>query len=408
MTDSIKLPVEIEYHFRWENPCFKQKIEVFACDAHVATVDKLGTLFLKPLPCLREVSHAARVWAGWEKATPDNRPPTTDSRPPTTDDPWKYPEGYSRPPTTKNQPPTSDLQPKPETRKLVLLSEDQSRTIKELLWVAEGESAVDAEKVRELSVAINMLTDYQPPMTPTLGSTRRGIGNTRRGTAESRPPTNDIRPLTVDENRLPLTRLDILRLVVERYQQCVSKLLTLFPFDPLGESPAHFYIERLEALIDRKLLIPNLPLNPTSAPITREQTSAIRQLIRASYFNVPGLHSHVLLEVFDHLILEANCEFDECTCERDATAHSQDCPIVRKYCLMVPGGTIFPPADWPGWARTPDARPPTTDRRLPTTETPLDSSDLRTAMHHCPECRAVGEPDDHRHKPWCSKVVGSP
>jgi hypothetical protein len=181
---------------------------------------------------------------------------------------------------------------------LVLLSEDQSRTIKEVLWVAEGESAVDAEKVRELS-----------------------------GTAESRPPTNDIRPLTADENRLPLTRLDILRLVVERYQQCVSKLLTLFPFDPLGESPAHFYIERLEALIDRKLLIPNLPLNPTSAPITREQTSAIRQLIRASYFNVPGLHSHVLLEVFDHLILEANCEFDECTCERDATAHSQDYPI---------------------------------------------------------------------------------
>ena len=295
MTDSIKLPVEIEYHFHWENPCFKQKIEVFACDAHVATVDKLGTLHRSlHVPCGIEVTHAARIWAGWEKATPDERLPITESRLPT---------------------------------------------------------------------------------------------------AESRLPTENHQ----DEIKL-----------VERYQQCVSKLLTLFPFDPLVESPAHFYIERLEALVKRKLLIPNLPLKPPSTLITREQASAIRQLIRASYFNLPGLHVHVLLEVFDSLILEANCEFDECTCERDATAHSQDCPIVRKYCLMVPGGTIFPPADWPGWARTPDARPPTTDRRLPTTETPLDSSDLRTAMHHCPECRAVGEPDDHRHKPWCSKVVGSP
>ena len=247
MTDSIKLPVEIEYHFHWENPCFKQKIEVFACDAHVATVDKLATIHRSlHVPCGIEVTHAARVWAGWEKATPDNRPPTTDSRPPTTE-----------------------------------------------------------------------------------------------GTAESRPPTNDIRPLTADENRLPLTRLDILRLVVERYQQCVSKLLTLFPFDPLGESPAHFYIERLEALIDRKLLIPNLPLNPTSAPITREQTSAIRQLIRASYFNVPGLHSHVLLEVFDHLILEANCEFDEINSKENALkCRTRGCtsPLCHKpWCSKVVG-----------------------------------------------------------------------
>ena len=24
---------------------------------------------------------------------------------------------------------------------------------------------------------------------------------------------------------------------------------------------------------------------------------------------------------------------------------------------------------------------------------------------HCLECMAVGEPDDNRHKPWCSKVI---
>lgn len=327
MTDSIKLPVEIEYHFRWENPYFKQKVEVFSCSEHVATVDKAGTLSLKKLPCSREVSHAARVWAGWKKPSPDVRAPTTDSRPP-----------------------TSDVQSPTDRRKLVLLNEEQSRTIKELLWVAEGESAVDAEKVRELSVAINMLTDYQPP------------------TANDQPQTTDSQPPTA-ENRLPTeNRQDEVKLV-ERYQQCVSKLLTLFPFDPLGESTAHFYIERLEALIDRKLLIANLPLNPTSTPITREQASAIRQLIRASYFNVPGLHVHVLLEVFDRLILEANCEFDECTYERNATAHSQDYPIVRRHCLMVQEGTLFPPANWPGWARTPES---SESGRSPKPEPPLD------------------------------------
>lgn len=152
MTDSIKLPVEIEYNFRWENPCFKRKIEVFACSEHVATVDEIGTLHLNSdVPCRIEVTRAARIWAGWEKATPDSRPPTTDSRPPTTD----------------------------------------------------------------------------------------------------------------------------------------------------------------------SSLIANLPLNPANTPITREQASAIRQLIRASYFNVPGLHSHVLLEVFDRLILEGNCIFDDGKVKKD-------------------------------------------------------------------------------------------
>jgi len=104
MTDSIKLPVEIEYHFRWENPCFKQKIEIFACDEHVATVDKIGTLHLNShVPCQIEATRAARVWAGWEKATTDSQLPSTDSRHPTADDPWKYPEGYDRPPTAERR-----------------------------------------------------------------------------------------------------------------------------------------------------------------------------------------------------------------------------------------------------------------------------------------------------------------
>lgn len=44
--------------------------------------------------------------------------------------------------------------------------------------------------------------------------------------------------------------------ILERYQRCVSQLLNLFPSDPLGDSPAHYYIERLEALIEKQLLTP--------------------------------------------------------------------------------------------------------------------------------------------------------
>lgn len=28
--------------------------------------------------------------------------------------------------------------------------------------------------------------------------------------------------------------------------------------------------------------------------------------------------------------------------------------------------------------------------------------DIRPLLHCCPECGATGEPEDHRHKPWCS------
>ena len=38
--------------------------------------------------------------------------------------------------------------------------------------------------------------------------------------------------------------------------------------------------------------------------------------------------------------------------------------------------------------------------------------DLRELLRHCPECKAVGEPTDNRHKPWCShtdtKIIACP
>jgi len=48
--------------------------------------------------------------------------------------------------------------------------------------------------------------------------------------------------------------------VVARYQQCVHRILAMFDGDPLGEHPAHYLIERLEALLDRGLI------GPTSEP----------------------------------------------------------------------------------------------------------------------------------------------
>lgn len=269
MTDSIKLPVEIEYHFRWENPCFRQKIEVFACDEHVATVDKIGTLHLNShVPCRTEVSRAARVWAGWEKATTDDRAPSTDNRPPTT---------------------------------------------------------------------------------------------------ESR-------------------------------------------------------------------------FNPANTRITREQANAIRQLIRASYFNLPGLHSHVLLEVFDNLILEGNCVFDEINSkENTLKCRTRGCtsPLCSHKTDLSSNSSRSPKADVlsSDSGQSPKPEAPLDDRCTNCKEFDLDGCascgplthakvygvddsesevrsqkpndavpDMRITMHHCPECRAVGEPDDHRHKPWCSKA----
>jgi len=79
-TDSVRLSVEIEYFFRWKNPCFKREVEVFACDQMVAVVDQIGTLHTDTghhYPCPLEVTQAARAWAGWTKAV-ESKSTTTD------------------------------------------------------------------------------------------------------------------------------------------------------------------------------------------------------------------------------------------------------------------------------------------------------------------------------------------
>jgi hypothetical protein len=54
--------------------------------------------------------------------------------------------------------------------------------------------------------------------------------------------------------------------VIERYQKCTSKLFDLFESDPLGNHPAHFYIQRLEALIGLNLLRPVQPAGEAKLP----------------------------------------------------------------------------------------------------------------------------------------------
>jgi len=80
-------------------------------------------------------------------------------------------------------------------------------------------------------------------------------------------------------------------LLVERYQRCVIELLSMFPSDPLGNCPAHFYIERLEELIKQKLLRPNLPDsksnydNRLSNIMTSEQSYAVGEFLGRGYDN---------------------------------------------------------------------------------------------------------------------------
>ena len=49
-------------------------------------------------------------------------------------------------------------------------------------------------------------------------------------------------------------------LLIRRYQTCASRILGLFPKDPLApEDPAHTYIERLESVLDHGWLTPTTP-----------------------------------------------------------------------------------------------------------------------------------------------------
>lgn len=62
-------------------------------------------------------------------------------------------------------------------------------------------------------------------------------------------------------------KVDNVQQLIGRYQHCTAQLLALFPHDPLGDSEAHYYIERLEALIEKKLL----------QPVTEDRISTIPQ-----------------------------------------------------------------------------------------------------------------------------------
>lgn len=70
MSDSIRATVEITFYFRWQNPCRREKVEVFAGDELVCIVDDRGTLTVScVVPCPRNVINAAREFAGWTTAT---------------------------------------------------------------------------------------------------------------------------------------------------------------------------------------------------------------------------------------------------------------------------------------------------------------------------------------------------
>lgn len=47
--------------------------------------------------------------------------------------------------------------------------------------------------------------------------------------------------------------------LIKRYQAVAIRIWEIFPSDPLGDSPAHFWIERLEAIVDKGLLVPSAP-----------------------------------------------------------------------------------------------------------------------------------------------------
>jgi hypothetical protein len=57
--------------------------------------------------------------------------------------------------------------------------------------------------------------------------------------------------------------------VLNRYQNCAQRIWELFEEDPLGNSSAHFLIERLEALLDQGLLVPKESAVPKGSWISR-------------------------------------------------------------------------------------------------------------------------------------------
>lgn len=62
--------------------------------------------------------------------------------------------------------------------------------------------------------------------------------------------------MSADKSFLP-PEADRVPNLVERYQQCALRIWKLFSSDPLSvDDPAHFWIERLESILDHNLLAP--------------------------------------------------------------------------------------------------------------------------------------------------------
>jgi hypothetical protein len=62
----------------------------------------------------------------------------------------------------------------------------------------------------------------------------------------------EIREL-LEDGATPRYEVDVLR----RYQRCAMRIWDLFEHDPLPhDDPAHFFLERLESILDRGLLVP--------------------------------------------------------------------------------------------------------------------------------------------------------
>ena len=201
------------------------------------------------------------------------------------DDPWKYPKGYARSPT-----PERSTTMKAVSKKLTV-KEVQER-VKEILArrsVTCGKSSwIDPEGVQGLidDLRTDVIQAIADGSKVPYALTRciAELPRVHYGTIPSEPARTTVEKVAASFARsfnksnatLPTQSHDDEVALVERYQQCVSALLSMFESDPLGDSPAHFYIERLEALIERKLIG---PVQPTVVKITASSTYGKRLCI---------------------------------------------------------------------------------------------------------------------------------
>lgn len=67
-----------------------------------------------------------------------------------------------------------------------------------------------------------------------------------------------------------------------RYQECTRRIWHLFPTDPLGDDcPAHFLIDRLEAILDQGLLAPKPPDQGFPVPAKPNLWARLKKRLRS-------------------------------------------------------------------------------------------------------------------------------